>query len=198
MPYELPPLGFDYDACEPHLDALTMEIHYSKHHAGYTAKLNAAIAGTEMDGLPIEQLLTQHSDVTAVRNLGGGYWNHCLYWRFISPNGGGEPTGDLSAAIENEFGSFDSFKQQFTQAAMTQFGSGWAWLIVKDDGSLAITKSLNQVNPIMDGEGTPILTVDVWEHAYYKKFGPGRGDFVAAWWNVVDWDEVSIAYHSAL
>ncbi len=198
MPYELPELGFDYDACEPHLDALTMEIHYSKHHAGYTAKLNAAIAGTDLDGMEITDLLTNHSDVAAVRNLGGGYWNHCLYWKFISPNGGGNPTGPVAEAIDNSFGSFEEMKAQFTNAAMTQFGSGWAWLVVQGDGTLAITKTLNQVNPIMEGDGEPILTVDVWEHAYYKKFGPGRGDFVSAWWNVVNWDAVNEAYQSAL
>jgi Fe-Mn family superoxide dismutase len=197
MTFELPELEYDYDALEPHIDALTMEIHHSKHHAGYTAKLNAAIMGTEMDGMDIEDLLTNHSDNGAVRNNGGGFWNHRLFWTIMCPRGGGQPDGALASAIEQKFGSFDSFQESFANAAMTRFGSGWAWLCVGNDGELCICSTPNQDNPIMDGSGHPILGIDVWEHAYYKKFGPGRGDYIASWWNVVDWVQVSENFSAA-
>ena len=197
MPFELPELDYEYDALEPHLDALTMEIHHSKHHAGYTSKLNAAIEGTSMDGLSIEELLTNHSDNNAVRNNGGGFWNHRLFWSIMCPSGGGQPDGELASAIDEKFGSFESFQKEFANAAMTRFGSGWAWLCVDNNGGLCICSSPNQDNPLMDSSGHPILGIDVWEHAYYKKFGPGRGDYIASWWNVVDWPQVSANYHSA-
>ena len=190
MAFELPELGFAYDALEPHLDSMTMEIHHTKHHAAYTANLNAAIEGTEMADKSIEELLTEHNDVPAVRNNGGGYWNHNLFWRIMSPNGGGEPEGEIASAIGDSFGSFNAMKEEFAKAAMTRFGSGWAWLC-SSGGSLCICSTPNQDNPLMTGEGIPILGLDVWEHAYYKKFGPARGDYISAWWNVVDWDAVS-------
>ncbi len=198
MTFELPELGYAYDALEPHLDALTMEIHHSKHHAGYTAKLNAAIDGTEMASKSIEDLLANHCDNAAVRNNGGGFWNHRLFWEIMSPNGGGSPAGNLATAIDDAFGSFEAMQSEFANAAMTRFGSGWAWLCVNNDGGLCICSTPNQDNPLMDGSGTPILGIDVWEHAYYKKFGPGRGDYISAWWNVVDWNAVSGNYESAL
>ena len=197
MGFELPELKYAYDALEPHIDALTMEIHHSKHHAAYTANLNAAIDGTDMDGKSIEELLIENFDNNAVRNNGGGFWNHSLFWNIMSPNGGGEPTGELSSAINDAFGSFDSMKEDFAKAAMTRFGSGWAWLCVSD-GSLCILSSPNQDNPIMQGEGIPILGIDVWEHAYYKKYGPGRADYISSWWNVVDWTIVSENYETLL
>jgi len=190
MAFELPELGFAYDALEPHLDSMTMEIHHTKHHAAYTANLNAAIEGTEMADKSIEELLTEHNDVPAVRNNGGGYWNHNLFWRIMSPNGGGEPEGEIASAIGDSFGSFNAMKEEFAKAAMTRFGSGWAWLC-SSGGSLCICSTPNQDNPLMTGEGIPIMGLDVWEHAYYKKFGPARGDYISAWWNVVDWDAVS-------
>ena len=174
-----------------------MEIHYSKHHNGYTNNLNAAVAGTEMEGKSIEDLLANHTDNPAVRNNGGGFWNHALFWNLMSPNGGGDPTGDVADAINSAFGSFEQMKAEFTKAAVTRFGSGLAWLSVSSDGSLAISSTPNQDNPLMDGSGSPILAVDVWEHAYYKKFGPGRGDYLASWWNVVNWDTVNELYQSA-
>tara|TARA_Y100000588_G_scaffold132831_1_gene145581 strand:- start:1009 stop:1602 length:594 start_codon:yes stop_codon:yes gene_type:complete len=197
MGFELPELEYAYDALEPHIDALTMEIHHSKHHAGYTANLNAAIEGTEMDGKTIEDLIVNHMDNNAVRNNGGGYWNHSMFWKTMSPNGGGEPSGDLANSIVDAFGSFDSMKEKFASAAMTRFGSGWAWLCVSD-GTLCICSSPNQDNPLMEGKGVPILGLDVWEHAYYKKYGPGRGNYIEAWWNVVDWAAVSGNYENAL
>ncbi len=194
MTFELPDLGYAYDALEPHIDALTMEIHHTKHHAAYTANLNGAIDGTDMAGKSIEELLRDHNDNPAVRNNGGGYWNHCFFWNVMSPDGGGSPTGALSDAINAAFGSFEEMQTALNKAGMTRFGSGWAWLMVTGDGSLAITSCPNQDNPLMDGSGTPILGVDVWEHAYYKKYGPGRADYLAAWWNVVDWDAVNGNY----
>lgn len=194
MTFELPDLGYAYDALEPHIDALTMEIHHSKHHAAYTANLNGAIGGTDMAGKTIEELLQNHNDNAAVRNNGGGYWNHCFFWNVMSPDGGGSPTGALADAINDAFGSFEEMQTALNKAGMTRFGSGWAWLMVTGDGSLTITSCPNQDNPLMDGSGTPILGVDVWEHAYYKKYGPGRADYLAAWWNVVDWDAVNDNY----
>lgn len=200
MTFQLPELSYDYDALEPHIDSLTMEIHHSKHHAGYTSKLNAAIKDTEMEGLSIEELLSNHSDNPSVRNNGGGFWNHRLFWTVMCPDGGGRPDGDLANAIDHEFGSFETFQQSFANSAMTRFGSGWAWLCVEDDGKLFICSTPNQDNPLMEGGrgGRPILGLDVWEHAYYKKFGPGRGDYINAWWNVVDWQAVANMYNSAI
>ena len=200
MTFQLPELSYDYDALEPHIDSLTMEIHHSKHHAGYTAKLNAAVKDTEMEGMSIEELLSNHSDNPSVRNNGGGFWNHRLFWTVMSPDGGGKPEGDLAKAIDDEFGSFEAFQESFANSAMTRFGSGWAWLCVEDDGKLCICSTPNQDNPLMEGGcgGQPILGLDVWEHAYYKKFGPGRGDYIKAWWNVVDWPAVADMYNSAI
>jgi len=197
MTFELPELGYDYDALEPHIDALTMEIHHTKHHSGYTAKLNAAIDGTEMAEKTIEELVYEHHDVPAIRNNGGGYWNHCLFWSLMSPNGGGEPSGELLAAINEDFGSFEDMKKDLASAAMTRFGSGWAWLCCSDS-KLSICSTPNQDNPLMNGEGVPILGVDVWEHAYYKKFGPARGDYIESWWNVVDWTKVNELFSNCL
>ena len=194
MAFEIPKLSYAYDALEPHIDARTMEIHHTKHHAAYTANLNGAIDGTDMADKSIEDLLRDHNDNAAVRNNGGGYWNHCFFWNVMSPDGGGSPTGPVSDAINAAFGSFEEMQTALNKAGMTRFGSGWAWLMVTGDGTLAITSCPNQDNPLMDGSGTPILGVDVWEHAYYKKYGPGRADYLAAWWNVVDWDAVNDNY----
>ena len=200
MTFQLPDLNYAYDALEPHLDALTMEIHHSKHHAGYTAKLNAAISGTELEGSSIEDVLSACAASPAIRNNGGGYWNHCFFWESMSPSGEtSEPSGPLAAAIESSFGTFEEFKSEFKKAAMTRFGSGWAWLCAGEDG-LSICSTPNQDNPLMDIVGcgdSPILGVDVWEHAYYKKFGPGRGDYIDAWWNVVNWAVVEDRFNSA-
>jgi len=190
MGFELPELEYAYDALEPHIDAETMELHHSKHHAGYTAKLNAAIEGTNLEELGIEQLIMDHSDNAAIRNNGGGYWNHRLFWETMSPSGGNEPSGDLANAITDAFGSLDSMKEQIANSAMTRFGSGWAWLCVAN-GTLCICSTPNQDNPLMNGEGVPILGIDVWEHAYYKNYGPGRANYIQAWWNVVNWDAVA-------
>ncbi|MEC9075706.1 MAG: superoxide dismutase [Candidatus Thermoplasmatota archaeon] len=197
MGFELPELQYDYDALEPHLDSQTMELHHSKHHAGYTANLNAAIQGTEHEGKSIEEIMIEGMDDPAIRNNGGGYWNHSLFWNIMSPSGGGEPQGNLSNAINDHFGSFSEMKDQVKNAAMTRFGSGWAWLCVSG-GELTICSTPNQDNPLMTGEGVPILGIDVWEHAYYKKFGPGRGDYIDSWWNIVDWDVVSELYENTL
>ena len=196
MAFELPTLPYAYDALEPHIDARTMEIHHGKHHAGYTSKLNAAIEGTEMDGKDIEALLADYSDNGAVRNNGGGYYNHTLFWSIMSPNGGGTPTGDLAAAIDSDLGGWDAFKQAFANAAATRFGSGWAWVCVKD-GKLEVCSSANQDNPLMPGVGcggTPIMGLDVWEHAYYLNYQNRRPDYIAAFFNVIDWDAVAQRY----
>ena len=199
MAFELPTLPYAYDALEPHIDARTMEIHHGKHHAGYTSKLNAAIEGTEMEGKDIEALLADHSDNGAVCNNGGGYYNHTLFWSIMSPNGGGTPTGDLAAAIDSDLGGWDAFKQAFANAAATRFGSGWAWVCVKD-GKLEVCSSANQDNPLMPGVGcggTPILGLDVWEHAYYLNYQNRRPDYIAAFFNVIDWDAVAQRYAAA-
>ena len=199
MAFELPTLPYAYDALEPHIDARTMEIHHGKHHAGYTSKLNAAIEGTEMEGKDIEALLADHSDNGAVRNNGGGYYNHTLFWSIMSPNGGGTPTGDLAAAIDSDLGGWDAFKQAFANAAATRFGSGWAWVCVKD-GKLEVCSSANQDNPLMPGvgcDGTPILGLDVWEHAYYLNYQNRRPDYIAAFFKVIDWDAVAQRYAAA-
>ena len=198
--FELPALPYAHDALEPHIDARTMEIHHGKHHAAYTTKLNDAISGSELEGKSIEDILSnisQHSG--AIRNNGGGYYNHCLFWQVMSGDGGGEPSGELADAINSAFGSLDEFKTQFGNAGATRFGSGWAWLIVKD-GQLAVTSTPNQDNPLMDvadDKGTPILGLDVWEHAYYLNYQNRRPDYISAFWNVVNWDEVARRYSEA-
>ncbi|GIV34276.1 MAG: superoxide dismutase [Chitinophagales bacterium] len=195
MAFELPKLKYAYDALEPHIDARTMEIHYTKHHQGYTDKLNAALEGTAFAGKSIEDILAQISQApVAIRNNGGGYWNHSLFWEIMSPKGGGVPSGDLADAINRTFGAFDSFKGEFSTAAASVFGSGWAWLGVKSDGSLVITTTPNQDNPLMDiatVKCTPILGLDVWEHAYYLKYQNRRPDYISAFWNVINWEEVA-------
>ena len=191
MSFELPQLPYAYDALEPHIDARTMEIHHSKHHAGYTAKLNAAVDFSNNENKSIEDILS--GDMTpAIRNNGGGYYNHCLFWSVMSPNGGGLPNGQLAEAINDAFGSFENFKNEFSNAAATQFGSGWAWLCVKD-GTLSVCSTPNQDNPLMKSGcgGTPILGIDVWEHAYYLNYQNRRPDYIEAFFNVVNWDEVS-------
>lgn len=200
MAFELPKLPYAYDALEPNIDARTMEIHHSKHHAGYTSKLNAAIEGTAMEGMSIEDICAKGTDNAAVRNNGGGYYNHCLFWEVMSPNGGGNPSGDLAADIDATFGSFDAFKEKFAAAAATRFGSGWAWLCVNSEGKLEVCSSANQDNPLMPGvgcEGTPILGLDVWEHAYYLNYQNRRPDYISAFFNVINWDEVAKRYAAA-
>ena len=197
MAFELPQLPYAYDALEPHIDARTMEIHHSKHHAGYTSKLNAAVEGTELEGKDIETLLRDHSDNGAVRNNGGGFWNHNLFWACMSPNGGGQPSGALGEAIDRDFSSFDAFKDAFAKAAATRFGSGWAWLCV-NDGKLEVCSSANQDNPLMPGVGCgghPILGLDVWEHAYYLNYQNRRPDYINAFFEVVDWNAVGARFN---
>lgn len=199
MAFELPKLPYAYDALEPHIDAKTMEIHHSKHHAGYTNKLNDAIAGTEMEGKSIEDLLADHSNNTAVRNNGGGFYNHKLFWEVMSPNGGGTPSGALAEAINKAYGSFDGFKDAFAKAAATRFGSGWAWLCVHKGGSVEICSSANQDNTLMPDVGCggfPILGLDVWEHAYYLNYQNRRPDYIEAFFNVINWDKVAELYAS--
>ena len=199
MAFELPPLAYAYSALEPHIDARTMEIHHSKHHQAYTTNLNNAIAGTALENASIEEILKNCSDKPAVRNNGGGYWNHNLFWEIMSPNGGGEPTGALSEAINRDFGSFEAFKDLFSKAATTRFGSGWAWLCVTD-GKLEVCSTANQDNPLM-GEGckgTPILGLDVWEHAYYLNYQNRRPDYINAFFNVIDWEVVFKKFNTAL
>jgi Fe-Mn family superoxide dismutase len=200
MAFELPALGYAFDALEPHIDARTMEIHHGKHHAGYTAKLNDAVAGTDLEGKSIEELLANHVDNGAIRNNGGGYYNHNLFWTVMSPNGGGEPSGDLAAAIEADLGGMARFREAFAAAAATRFGSGWAWLCVGKDGKLEVCSTANQDNPLMPGmgcEGTPILGLDVWEHAYYLNYQNRRPDYIAAFFSVINWDEVARRYAAA-
>ncbi len=202
MTYELPPLPYSEDALEPNIDARTMSIHHDKHHAGYTNNLNAALEGhDDLAAMSIEELLANLDAVpegirTAVRNNGGGYANHTLFWNIMGPNGGGEPGGALGAAIEAEFGSFASFKEAFAKAAATRFGSGWAWLAVNQDGKLMIGSTPNQDTPLMEGN-TPILGLDVWEHAYYLNYQNRRPDYISAWWNTVNWDAVAANYKAA-
>ncbi|HZG15490.1 MAG TPA: superoxide dismutase [Candidatus Bathyarchaeia archaeon] len=201
MAHQLPELPYAHNALEPHIDAQTMEIHHGRHHATYVNNLNAALeAHADLQGKSIEELIGNLDAVpeairTAVRNNGGGHANHTLFWQIIGPNGGGEPTGALADAINAAFGSFDNFKAEFAKAATTRFGSGWAWLIV-DGGKVAITSTPNQDSPLMEGK-TPILGLDVWEHAYYLKYQNKRPDYIAAFWNVVNWDEVSKRYEAA-
>lgn len=200
MAFELPSLPYAYNALEPHLDAMTMEIHHGKHHAAYTNNLNAAIENTPMAGKDILTLMREHSDVPAVRNNGGGFWNHDLFWKVMSPNGGGKPQGALMEAIDRDLGGFEAFQQKFAQAAATRFGSGWAWLCVKD-GKLEVCSTANQDNPLMPNvgcSGMPILGLDVWEHAYYLKYQNRRPDYIAAFFAVIHWDEVARRYAEAI
>jgi len=198
--FELPKLSYELNALEPHIDAKTMEIHHGKHHQAYVNNLNAAIAGTESEGKSIEELMGHISQLSpAVRNNGGGHYNHSLFWEVIGPNATGAPTGKLATAIEAAFGSFDEFKTQFASAGATRFGSGWAWLLVHD-GKLVVSSTPNQDNPLMDiaeVKGTPILGLDVWEHAYYLNYQNRRPDYIAAFWNVVNWNKVSELFEAA-
>ncbi len=199
MAFELPNLPYAFDALEPNIDAKTMEIHHDKHHAAYTTNLNAAIEGTDLEGLSIEEILVKGIDKPAVRNNGGGFYNHNLFWQIMAPNAGGNPTGDLAAAIDSTFGSFDAFKDEFSKAAATRFGSGWAWLCVQG-GQLSICSTANQDNPLMPGvgcEGQPILGLDVWEHAYYLNYQNRRPDYINAFFNVVNWEKVAALYAAA-
>ena len=202
MSFQLPDLNYGFDSLEPHIDAKTMQIHHGKHHAGYTSKLNAAVEGTDLEGKSIEDLLSNLDlSNSAVRNNGGGYYNHCLFWEIMSPNGGGSPSGNLLVAIEKAFGSFDEFKAEFSKAAATRFGSGWAWLCAHSDGSLEICSTANQDNPIMNGigcGGSPILGLDVWEHAYYLNYQNRRPDYINGFFNVIDWAKVEEKYNSSI
>jgi superoxide dismutase, Fe-Mn family len=200
MAYAVPPLPYDYDALEPHIDEQTMQIHHDKHHQAYVDKVNAALEGTDWADRPIEEVLASLDQVpedkrTAVRNNGGGHYNHTLFWENMGPDGGGRPDGDLGAAIDEAFGSFEDFQGQLKDAGVNQFGSGWAWLVL-DGGRLAVVPSANQDNPISDGK-TPLLGVDVWEHAYYLKYQNRRPDYIDAWWNTVNWSRVAERYASA-
>ena len=201
MAFELPNLPYAHDALEPHIDTLTMQIHHGKHHNAYVTNLNAAVAGTENEGKSLEELMANISKLSpAIRNNGGGHFNHSLFWTVMSPNGGGEPSGAIGEAITSTFGSYDKFKEEFSKAATTRFGSGWAWLIVAD-GKLAVTSSPNQDNPTMDiaeVKGTPVLGLDVWEHAYYLHYQNRRPDYISAFYNVINWDEVNRRYAEAL
>lgn len=197
MAFELPDLPYAFDALEPNIDARTMEIHHDKHHAGYTSKLNGAVEGTDLEGKSIEALLAENSDNGAIRNNGGGYYNHNLFWTVMSPDGGGEPSGELADAINAAFGSFEEFKTAFSNAAATRFGSGWAWLCVHAGGKVEVCSSANQDNPLMPNigcGGTPILGLDVWEHAYYLNYQNRRPDYIDAFFNVINWDEVARRY----
>jgi len=200
MAYEVPDLPYDYNALEPHIDEQTMRIHHDKHHQAYVDKANAALEGTEWADKPVEEVLANLSSLPSdkqgpVRNNAGGHANHTLFWTILGPNGGGTPSGDLAAAIDNAFGSFDAFKQQMVDAGVNRFGSGWAWLVL-DNGRLSVTSSANQDSPISDGQ-TPLLGIDVWEHAYYLNYQNKRPDYLAAIWNVIDWSAVAERYASA-
>lgn len=200
MTFELAPLPYAFNALEPHIDARTMEIHHGKHHQAYVTNLNNAISGTEAEGLSLEEICRNISKYpTAVRNNGGGHFNHDLFWKLLSPSGGGAPSGSLMDAINAAFGTFEEFKSKFAAAGATRFGSGWAWLIKKEDGKLEICSTPNQDNPLMDiaeVKGTPILGLDVWEHAYYLHYQNRRPDYISAFWNVLNWDEVSNLFES--
>jgi len=200
MAYEVPPLPYDYAALEPHIDEQTMRLHHDKHHQAYVDKANGALDGTEHDGKPIEEVVANLDALPdnirgVVRNNGGGHLNHSLFWESMSPDGGGEPAGDLAGAIDDAFGSFDAFKEQFEAAGVGQFGSGWAWLVV-DGGALKVTSSANQDNPVTNGQA-PLLGNDVWEHAYYLKYNNRRPEYLKAWWNVVDWGKVAERFAAA-
>jgi len=200
MAFELPNLPYAHDALNPHIDTATMEIHHGKHHAAYIAKLNAAVSGSEMEGKSLEELIKNHTNVASIRNNGGGHWNHSLFWTVMNPTGGGTPQGTLAAAIDDAFGSFEKFKEAFSNAGATQFGSGWAWLCVGNGGKLEVCSTANQDNPLMPGlgcEGFPILGLDVWEHAYYLNYQNKRPDYINAFFNVVNWEEVSRRFNEA-
>lgn len=201
MAFELPALAYATDALEPHIDKMTMEIHHGKHHQAYVDNLNKALAGTDGEGQKLEAIMANISKFPmAVRNNGGGHYNHTLYWSIMSPNGGGNPSGELAKAIDSAFGSFDDFKKKFAEAGATRFGSGWAWLSVGADGKLQVSSTPNQDNPLMDVaevKGTPILGMDVWEHAYYLKYQNKRPDYIAAFWNVINWDAVADRFSKA-
>ncbi len=201
MAFSLPSLPYAEDALEPHVDARTMNIHHTKHHQAYITNLNNAIAGTEWESKSIEEILRNINSIpaekkTAVQNNGGGHANHTLFWQIMSPNGGGQPSGALADAINAKFGSFDSFKEKFAAAAATRFGSGWAWLVAKSDGSIDVYSTANQDSPLMQGD-VPLMGLDVWEHAYYLNYQNRRPDYVSAWWNVVNWDQVAKNYAAA-
>jgi Fe-Mn family superoxide dismutase len=200
MAFKLPILPYAHDALNPHIDTATMEIHHGKHHAAYIAKLNAAVSGSEMEGKSLEELIKNHTNVATIRNNGGGHWNHSLFWTVMNPTGGGTPQGTLAAAIDDAFGSFEKFKEAFSNAGATQFGSGWAWLCVGNGGKLEVCSTANQDNPLMPGlgcEGFPILGLDVWEHAYYLNYQNKRPDYINAFFNVVNWEEVSRRFNEA-
>ncbi|MBT5507720.1 MAG: superoxide dismutase [Flammeovirgaceae bacterium] len=200
MAFKLPILPYAHDALNPHIDTATMEIHHGKHHAAYIAKLNAAVSGSEMEGKSLEELIKNHTNVATIRNNGGGHWNHSLFWTVMNPTGGGTPQGTLAAAIDDAFGSFEKFKEAFSNAGATQFGSGWAWLCVGIGGKLEVCSTANQDNPLMPGlgcEGFPILGLDVWEHAYYLNYQNKRPDYINAFFNVVNWEEVSRRFNEA-
>jgi Fe-Mn family superoxide dismutase len=202
MAFELPDLPYPNDALEPHIDAQTMEIHHDRHHGTYVKNVNDALAGTGLESLSAEELVKNLDRVpedkrTAVRNNGGGHYNHSFFWKIMGPHGGGEPTGAIADAITESFGSFDALKQALNDAGAKRFGSGWAWLVVDGSGKLAVTSTPNQDNPLMDGSGTPVLGVDVWEHAYYLKYQNKRPDYLTAWWNTINWDAVNENYSKA-
>lgn len=200
MAFELPTLPYSHNALNPHIDTTTMEIHHGKHHAAYIAKLNAAVIGSNMEGKSLEELIKNHINVAAVRNNGGGHWNHSFFWTVMSPSGGGTPQGSLALAIDDSFGSFGKFKEAFSNAGATQFGSGWAWLCVGKGGKLEVCSTANQDNPLMPGlgcEGTPILGLDVWEHAYYLNYQNKRPDYINAFFDVINWEEVSRRFSEA-
>ncbi len=202
MAFELPPLPYDYSALEPYIDEQTMHLHHDKHHQAYVTNLNNALQGqSQFENLPIEELIRRINEVpesirTAVRNNGGGHLNHSMFWQLMKPNGGGEPTGPLASAVTSTFGSFDNFKTQFNDAGVKRFGSGWAWLVMDRAGALSVISTANQDSPLMDGM-LPIMGNDVWEHAYYLKYQNRRPDYLAAWWNVVNWDEIARRYQQA-
>ena len=200
MSFQLPDLSYDHNALEPYIDSKTMQIHHGKHHAGYTSKLNAAIAGTDLEGKSIEDILKNlDMNNSGVRNNGGGYYNHCLFWEIMGPNCGGKPQGALADAIDKSFGSFDEFKSKFSTAAGTRFGSGWAWLCADSEGGLEVCSTANQDNPLMPGEcgKTPIIGLDVWEHAYYLNYQNRRPDYIEAFFSVVNWDVVAAKFNKA-
>ena len=199
MAFELPKLPYEYTDLEPHIDAKTMEIHHSKHHNGYTNNLNNAINGTELEGRSIEDICRTSNLNPAVRNNGGGYFNHCLFWQIMSPNGGGNPKGEIADQINNKFGNFENFKSEFSKAAGTRFGSGWAWLC-STNGELSICSTPNQDNPLMESGcgGAPVLCLDVWEHAYYLNYQNRRPDYITAFFNVINWEEVNNRYRQTL
>jgi Fe-Mn family superoxide dismutase len=202
MAFELPPLPYDYSALEPHIDTQTMQIHHDKHHATYVTNLNNAVTGTDLESMAVEDLIKNLDSVpedkrTAVRNNGGGHVNHTMFWEIMGPGGGGEPSGEIAAAISSAFGGLDALKDAVNKAGAGRFGSGWAWVVLGADGKLTVTSTPNQDNPLMDGSGIPVLGVDVWEHAYYLKYQNRRPDYLAAWWNSVNWNAVNQRYLAA-